>query len=97
MTTMCGTYGTYKLPTDISKDVLTINFNDIVTLHEKLNNLDINHLLENHLYATQVVAGLNFKYSFSTDEHDVVVVIWKKLDNTYSVSLKSINEREKKE
>jgi hypothetical protein len=91
MSTKCGGYNTSKSPSDDSKNVLKINFNNIVCLHEKLTDLDLDHLLENHTYATQVVAGLNYKFSFVVGEHDVVVVVWKKLNDTFEVSLKDLS------
>lgn len=93
MSTKYGAYNKSKTPSDESKDVLKRNFNNIVSLHEKLADLKLEYLLENHTYATQVVAGLNYKISFVVDKHDVVVVIWRKLDNTFSVSLKNISVR----
>lgn len=91
MSTKFGGYNTPKSPCDNSKDILRKNFNNIVCLHEKLNNLDLNYLLDNHTYETQVVAGLNYKYSFVVNDHDVVLVVWKKLDNTFDVSLLSLH------
>ena len=87
MSTKCGGYKTPKTPTDESKDILKKNFDKIVSLHENFNNLDIDYLLENHMYSTQVVAGLNYKYTFVANEKEHVVVIWKKLNNSFEVSL----------
>jgi hypothetical protein len=91
MSTKCGGYNTPQSPSDESKDVLKQNFNNIVPLHEKLTDLDLDYLLENHTYSTQVVAGINYKFSFVAEGSDVVVVIWKKLNNTFGVSLKDIS------
>ena len=93
MSTKCGGYNTTKTPSDDSKDVLKLNFNKIVSLHEKLTNLDLDHLLENHTYTTQVVAGLNYKFTFIVNKQNVVVVVWKKLNNTFEVSLKELSEK----
>jgi hypothetical protein len=90
MPTKCGAYGTIQSPTNESKEILTSNLNNLTSLHEKLNNLSLEHLLENHTFSTQVVAGLNYKFSFVHNEHNVVIVIWRKLDNSFEVSLKEL-------
>lgn len=91
MPTKCGAYNTCQNPTADSKEILTKTFKKITELHAKLNYLTLELLLENHTYSTQVVAGVNYKFNFTFNNHDVVVVVWKKLDDTLEVYLKEIN------
>lgn len=92
MSTKCGSYNTAQSPSNESKEILIKSFTNISELHSKLNFLTLEHLLENHTYSTQVVAGLNYKFHFEFNNNEVVVVVWKKLDNTLEVSLKEFKE-----
>lgn len=90
MTTLCGGYSEPKTPSEDSKNILTKNFESIVSLHENFEMLELDYLLENHTYSTQVVAGLNYSFTFShgTNNQNYRIVIWKKLDGSFEVKLK---------
>jgi hypothetical protein len=90
MPTKCGAYTTVKTPSEESKEVLKKNFKEIVSLHEELGNLNLDNLLSNHTYATQVVAGLKYKFMFKTKTYDATVHILQKLNQTFEVSLESL-------
>ena len=91
MTTVCGAFGLKRSPTDDSKKVVTDTYDEITKLHEHLADLKLNELLDNHTYTTQVVAGRNYKFFFANNGHNFEVVVWAKLDGTYSVTLKNVH------
>jgi len=90
----CGGYSKLKLPTEDSKTVITNIFADVKVLHESLNDLELTHLLENHMFSTQVVAGLNYVFVFTHKNTDYKVTTWAKLDKTYQSRLTDMKSRE---
>lgn len=85
--TCCGGLSKLKLPTEDSKLVLTNILSDIQALHESLNDLNLEYLVENHEFSTQVVAGLNYVFVFTHNNTNYKVTTWAKLDKTYQSRL----------
>jgi len=83
----CGAFGTLKTPTEDSKLVLSNIYEDVRALHESLSDLDLDNLLNNHTFKTQVVAGLNYVFIFVHNGSEYKVTTWAKLDKTYQSRL----------
>jgi hypothetical protein len=83
----CGGLSNFRLPTEDSKLVLTNIHSDIKALDESLGDLNLENLLENHNYSTQVVAGLNYVFLFTHNRTNYKVTTWAKLDKTYQSRL----------
>jgi len=85
-----GGYSEVKQPSEDSKQVLENVFQFLVDV-DLLKMLQKEHLLNNHSYTTQVVAGKNYNFTFSHEGSDYSLIVWKKLNGTHSImSIKKI-------
>lgn len=88
----CGSYGELKKPSEDSKNVLKNVFETLTKLHEDFHDLDLNTLLDNHNYTTQVVAGLNYRFNFFHKGANYNVKVWAKLDKTFETVFENKNK-----
>ena len=83
--TKVGGYTEFMTPSEDSKNVLENVFEHLLNV-DLFQTLQKEHLLNNHSYATQVVAGKNYKFTFLHDKSNYSIIVWRKLDGTYRVT-----------
>lgn len=81
-----GGYTQFKMPTEDSMEVLRKVYDEIANHGTTLSTITLESLLSNHVYATQVVAGLNYKFKVMHEGVYHSFVVWKKLNGTHKVS-----------
>lgn len=86
MSAKYGGVGKFSIGDERSSRVLTTLYNQNSTLFE----MNVDHAIENHEYARQVVSGTmyHFKIPFKNNIH--YIKVWHKLDNTYEIIGRSI-------
>ncbi|AYV81581.1 MAG: hypothetical protein Harvfovirus43_2 [Harvfovirus sp.] len=80
---MVGGYSEFAAPDEAANKVLTDNYAAVHAV-KGLEDLSLETLLTKYRYARQVVAGLNYKFHITATDGKYEVVIWQKLDSTYS-------------
>lgn len=81
----CGGYSEFKEGDQKSSQVLKSVENQLAS-HPQLNNLSFKDITDNHSYAHQVVAGMNYKFKFEHEGCPYEATVWHKLDNTYHLT-----------
>lgn len=80
-----GGYGDKKNADTISKNVLKA-VEPQINNHKELSKVDFKHILDNHQYSKQVVAGTNYKFHISPvheGKKGMEFVVWHKLNGDY--------------
>lgn len=82
---MVGSYTNFKKRDENSDEV----FKSIFEEFRKVVNgvgITIDKLPEEYIYATQVVAGLNYKFHFYHDSRKYELIVYRRFDKTTSIT-----------
>lgn len=91
MSQNCGGYTGFKNPDETGNKILIENYENLTKILRDINfpnlkDLTLEKLLDNYIYATQIVAGKNYKFHIAHCDTKYELIIYHKLDDTTHVT-----------